>query len=122
MHPSTIKKTCNTAPCQLLDKKPDITGGVVHGIIIPFVIGTKPILIVIYVIIIFIIGTNMKGINNNGFKTIGKPYITGSFIPNTAGSIDKLDNCFNLLDFDINTATINNDSVEPAPPNVANKF
>ena len=72
-------------------QKPEITIGVVQGILIPEEqIGTKFIAIAKYEITIFTVGTNTKGINNVGFNTIGNPKTIGSLIPKIPGTKESL--------------------------------
>lgn len=119
--PNTRSAACSNAPTQFVARNPDITSGVVHGILTPEHIGTKFIAIAKYDITMFIVGTNMNGTNIAGFKTIGKPNNIGSFIPNIPGTNDILPRFFIRFDLQNNNIAITSDNVEPAPPNVANK-
>ena len=70
---------------------------------------------------IFIVGTNINGASITGFSTIGRPNIIGSLIPNIAGIPDNFPSSVILFDLQKNNIAITNDSVDPAPPKVANK-
>ena len=63
----------------------------------------------------------MNGISIVGFNTIGKPNTIGSLIPKIPGTKASLPKSVIRLDLQNNNIAINNDNVEPHPPNVANK-
>ena len=89
--------------------------------LIPEQIGTILRAIQKYEIMMFTVGTNMNGISIVGFNTIGKPNTIGSLIPKIPGTKASLPKSVIRLDLQNNNIAINNDNVEPHPPNVANK-
>ena len=62
---------------ELVAKNPLNNTGTVQGTDTPVVIGTNPVAIEAYATPVDIIGANTQGITIIGFKTIGKPNITG---------------------------------------------
>ena len=106
----------NIPPCHPDDNKPEMIGGVVQGMMTPLQIGTRPILITTQVTMILNIGTKINGIAMTGFKTIGRPKITGSLIPKIPGTMANLPRPLIRCDLQNDSIAINRDNVDPAPP------
>ena len=120
--PMAIMIAWKIPPCHPEERNPEMIGGVVQGIMIPFVIGTIPIFITTQVTTILNIGTRMNGIAITGFKTIGSPKMMGSLIPKIPGNMDNLPSCLILDDLQKASIAIISDNVDPAPPYVAKRF
>ena len=63
----------------------------------------------------------MNGISIIGFSRIGSPKMIGSLIPKHPGIIASLPSSLIRLDLQKSSMAIRSESVEPAPPKVANR-
>ena len=69
----------------------------------------------------FTVGTSMNGMSMSGFMTIGRPKMTGSLMLKMPGTRASLPSCLMRFDLQNSSIAMMSESVEPAPPKVANR-